>query len=84
MHVFGTEHELSEYHPVESINSKQYYLHMQEQYQLELFHSQSTFMGNGTYMHQPYPIEMSAQANVYPGYISNSPAQSAMVRFDIS
>ena len=39
MHVFGAEEQPSEYNAVESVNSRQYYLQMQEQYRYELFQS---------------------------------------------
>ena len=43
MHVFGTETQLSEFNPVDSLTSRRFYLHMQEQHQLELFQHQVRF-----------------------------------------
>ena len=46
MHVFGTETQLSEFNPVDSLTSRRFYLHMQEQHQLELFQHQVIFRLN--------------------------------------
>lgn len=76
MQVFGTDTELSEYHPVESLNSRQFYLHMQEQYQLELFHtSQAMLMDNGSFMYHPQPVEMQ----MHPDYMMGHPGCHTVV-----
>ncbi|XP_067938665.1 rap guanine nucleotide exchange factor 1-like isoform X2 [Watersipora subatra] len=78
MQVFGPGQELSEFHPVESVNSKQFYLHVQEQYQLELFHPQAAIMGNGNFMYQPQPVEMGLPTNVPVGFLMDSSLHSEM------
>lgn len=67
MHVFGSDLELSEFHyPVETTNSRQYYLHMQEQIQLELFYNSAMLAEEGACLHLPQPTSLQMQRYLMP------------------
>lgn len=73
MHVFGAG-ELSEFHPVDNNHFKQFYLHEQERYELELFHSRSAFMTGG--MHA-YPQSHNSDICVHQAQFMNH--QNALI-----
>ena len=84
MHMFGTEHVLSDFHPVESTNSKQFYLHMQERYQLELFHSQAAIADPRTLTHFPNTADIGMQMSIHPAVMMDNSVQSPIVRLLLS